>query len=184
MVDGGKAAGRAGRHRSRGTLHAVPTPPGNRKPRLDQETLARLDLLLADRSLSRNEIARQAGLSPDTVSRRAGVVGRKFTAAMDTAVATEVKMQDGRARRRALAERLLADATAEADVRDELDRREARDAQARSALSRSIGTLVKAVADLDAIEVRYRELERETRQGSDIDEWLTSMGVGAGTGTE
>jgi hypothetical protein len=140
-----------------------------------------VDRLLADLSLGRNEIARRCGVSVDTVTRRAGLVGRSFGVSAGVAVAHEVKVQDGRTKRRKLAERLLDDAVTEAGIRDQLDRTDARDAQARANLSRSLGTLVKAVADLDAIEIRYRELEASKRASSDMDEWLEHM---TGTGTE
>jgi hypothetical protein len=181
MAESGSTGGGAGRHRARGTLHAVSVPPGNRKPRIPAEKLADVDQLLGDPTLGRNEIARRTGVSVDTVSRRAAMLGRSFSGSAAVAVAHEVKVQDGRSKRRQLAERLLDDAITEAGIRDQLDRNEVRDAQARANLSRSLGTLVKAVADLDSIEVRYRELEAGRRAVSDMDEWLEHM---TGTGGE
>lgn len=181
MAEGKKPiGGRAGRQRGREHLHAVSAPPGNRKPRIAPEKLAELDRLLTDVTLGRNEIARRSGVSVDTVSRRAAAVGRSFDASALKA-ANDVKAQDGRAKRRELAERLLSDALEEAALRSQLDVQGVRDAQARANLSRSLGTLVKAVADLDSIEVRYREMEASKRASSELDEWLAHM---SGTGTE
>jgi hypothetical protein len=161
----------------------VPSVGGQlRRSRLAPERLAELDRLLGDPHLSRNEIVRRSGVSRDAVTRRAATIGRVFGASIELTAARAAgdrKATDGRSKRRELAERLLADALGEASLRDQLDRREVRDAAARAALSRSLGTLVKAVADLDGIELRWRELDRDKRQSSELDEWLEHM-----TGTE
>lgn len=140
----------------------APTPPWVRD---------RIVRLLTVEHKSRNAVAREVGVSASTVGKIAREVGHTFGTKQDTAQYRAVSWSAAKARAE-LADSLLKSAADENARRDELGRD---DAKLRADLSRSIGTLVRALADLASVEERLAVAERERRGGSDLDEYLRHM---------
>lgn len=140
----------------------------------DEATDALLLELLADLRLSRNEIARRAGVGMATVSRHAAKVGRTFDRSQ-TAAGAEAKLTDARARRAELMGLLIEDAHRERAMRDELASRAIDPARARASLSQSIGATVRSAVDLENAEFQRLRLEADERQASGVDDYLRHL---------
>jgi DNA-binding LacI/PurR family transcriptional regulator len=140
--------------------------------RLDDDTEARLYDLLADLSLTRNEIAKRAGVGPATVSRHAERAGRSFDR-RHTEVAVASRSLDVRARRVELANLLVEDAHRERLILAELPRSAA--GMERAQLARTVATLSRAVVELDAAERDRLRLEADERQASGVDDYLRHL---------
>lgn len=161
----------AKRRRSPSEQTAKPTP------KIDPETEKLLHTLLADLSLSRNEIAKRAGVGVATVTRHALAIGRSFDRA-PTAAAVANRAYDARARRVELAHLLVEDAHRERSLlADNVGIRTSVD---RAQQSRTVGTLVRAVIDLDRLEIDRARLEADARSGSDLDDYLQHLAGGSG----
>ncbi len=130
--------------------------------------------LLADLALSRNEIARRAGVGMATVSRHAAKVGRSFDRGR-TAVAVASRVLDVRARRAELMGLLIEDAHRERLLRDELSAKAIDPARARASLSQSIGSTVRAAVELESAELQRVRLEADERQASGFDDYLRHL---------
>ena len=170
--EGGKGSGKPR------SLRAVRTGGPNRSaPRaqdLDAATDALLIELLADLQLSRNEIARRAGVGQATVTRRAAAVGRSFDRSA-SAAAADVRIADARVRRAELMGLLIEDAHKERAMRDELSARAPDPARARASLSQSIGQTVRAAVELESAELTRAKLESDERQAAGVDDYLTHL---------
>ena len=164
-------------------------PKGQRKPKsaggrrlLDPAKREQIALLCLDPTLGRNEIVRRTGVSVPTVRKIAEEVGRDFGSPHTAGVTpppTAAQVQRKRTvreRRLLLAELLVEDAITERGLRTSLAA--IRD---RADLTRSIGGLVKALADLAAIEAMERAQEADRKAASDLDDWLVHM-AGEATG--
>jgi transcriptional regulator with XRE-family HTH domain len=103
---------------------------------------------LARSGLSRNAVARKAGVSPSTVSRIAAAEGVTFSRAR-TVEATRAKVADAKARRAVLSVELLDDV---AHARGRL--RGQGDAQSFMYAAKALSALVSAHARLAAIDPR------------------------------
>jgi hypothetical protein len=140
----------------------------------DEATDTLLLELLADLRLSRNEIARRAGVGMATVSRHAAKVGRTFDRAQ-TAAGAEAKLTDARARRAELMGLLIEDAHRERLLRDELSAKALDPARARASLSQSIGATVRAAVELESAEFQRMRLEADERAAAGVDDYLSHL---------
>jgi DNA-binding transcriptional ArsR family regulator len=146
---------------------------GSALPAATRELIERL---LREGGRSRNAVAREAGVSGTTVSGVARRMGVTFERVEQTAAGTQAARADARAQRRLLAEGLIADAIAERELRERI----VDSPRDRADLSRSLGSLVKAVADLDSLEIQRQRLEAAAKDGSDVDTWLDRIRGQAG----
>jgi len=128
--------------------------------------------LLADLSLSRNEIARRAEVAVATVTNYARKHGRSFDR-RHTEVAVASRSLDVRARRVELANLLVEDAHRERLILAELPRAAA--GMERAQLARTVATLSRAVVELDAAERDRLRLEADERQASGVDDYLRHL---------
>lgn len=87
----------------------MPNPAKRRDRPLSDEERDQVRVLYAE-GCGRNEISRRTGIHQRRVSAIAAELGLTFRRAAHTAVATEIKKEDARARRAALAISLLEDA--------------------------------------------------------------------------
>lgn len=158
--------------------HQSATPArGGIGPVLDPEKEKLLHTLLADLSLTRNEIAKRVGVGGSTVTRHAEKVGRTFDRTV-TQIAVQQRSYDARARRVELAHLLVEDAHRERSLlADNVGIRTSVD---RAQQSRTVGTLVRAVIDLDRLEIDRARLEADARSGSDLDDYLQHLAGGSG----
>lgn len=131
-----------------------------------------LDELLADLTLSRNEIARRTGLGRNTVSARAAKAGRTFDRP-STAAALEARVMDVRSRRVQLAELLVEDAHREREILAELGRDVP--GMTRVQHARTVATLSRAVVELDQAEAVRARAEAEIKASSGVDDYLRHM---------
>lgn len=151
---------------------------------LSPERRAAVERLLPDLTLSRNEIVRRTGVSAPVVTRIARELGRDFAGRPgnggtvppggDRGPANKldpVRKATIREKRQELAEKLIDDALEERQLRAKLGM----DIRARADLTKSLQGLVKAVADLAAVETAERAAESDARAGSDVDEFLRYM---------
>lgn len=151
--------------------------PEKAPAKIDPATEKLLHALLTDLSLSRNEIAKRAGVGVATVTRHALAVGRSFDRA-PVAAAVQQRAYDARARRVELAHLLVEDAHRERRLlADDVGVRTPVD---RAQQSRTVGTLVRAVIDLDRLEIDRARLEADARSGSDLDDYLSHLAGGSG----
>lgn len=151
-----------------------PTRSAPRAHDLDEATDALLIELLADLTLSRNEIARRAGVGQATVTRRASVVGRSFDRSASEAAAG-ARIADARARRAELMGLLIEDAHRERAMRDELAARALDPARARASLSQSISSTVRAAVELESAEFQRMRLEADERAAAGVDDYLSHL---------
>jgi hypothetical protein len=149
--------------------------PAQSRRRAPEDAADRLLLeLLADLTLSRNEIARRAGVGMATVSRHAAKVGRTFDRGR-TAVAVASRVVDVRARRAELMGLLIEDAHRERLLRDELSAKALDPARARASLSQSIGATVRAAVELESAEFQRMRLEADERAAAGVDDYLSHL---------
>lgn len=169
--EGGK---RRGLRSVKGASGLPPVDQSSSRAPLDEATDALLLELLTNLQLSRNEIARQAGVGVATVTRRAAAVGRSFDRSQSV-VAVTSRVQDVRARRAELMGLLIEDAHKERAMRDELSARAPDPARARASLSQSIGQTVRAAVELESAELTRTKLESDERQAAGVDDYLTHL---------
>lgn len=178
--------------RSKRKLQAVASPgdvrnrpgrPGRNlagRPPTPEAKVEEIRALLADPSLSRNEIARRAGVSGYVVTRIATEIGRVFrppAEVADTRAATAAHSASATGDRRALAEDL---SSAVAEIMSQLrELLPAKDTRATGDLSRAAAALVRAAVDLDRLEIDRQRAASAARGGSEVDSWLDEM-----TGTD
>lgn len=155
--------------------------PGGPGPSLDEATDALLLELLANLELSRNEIARKAGVGVATVTRRAATVGRSFDRSASV-VAAGSRIADARVRRAELMTLLIEDAHRERLMRDELSAQAQDPARARASLSQSIGATVRSAVELEGAEIQRAKLEADERQAAGVDDYLRHLSGEAATG--
>jgi len=168
---------------SPGDVRNRPGRPGRNltgRPPTPEAKVEEIRALLANPSLSRNEIARRTGVSGYVVSRVAAEIGRAFRPAAevsDTRAASAARSVNATGDRKALAEN-LAGAVAEimGQLRELLP---AKDTRATGDLSRAAAALVRAAVDLDRLEIDRQRAASAARGGSEVDSWLDEM-----TGTE
>lgn len=167
--------------RTGGPDRSEPRAPGGPGPSLDEATDALLLELLANLELSRNEIARKAGVGVATVTRRAATVGRSFDRSA-SAPAVEARVHDVRRRRAELMGLLIEDAHRERLMRDELAAKAQDPARARASLSQSIGATVRSAVELEGAEIQRAKLEADERQAAGVDDYLRHLSGEAATG--
>ena len=172
--EGGKGSGKP--RSLRAVRTGGPDQSGSRATRtnlgLEPEREAALIAALADLTLTRNEIARRAGVGMATVTRYAEKHGRSFDR-RHTEVAVQSRSLDFRARRVELANLLVEDAHRERQYLAELSR--AAPGMERAQLARTVATLSRAVVELDAAERDRARLDADQLHAAGVDDYLTHL---------
>ena len=139
--------------------------------------------LLADLSLSRNEISRRAEVAVATVTTYARKHGRSFDR-RHTEVAVQSRSLDFRARRVELANLLVEDAHRERQYLADLPRTvvdpdtgeiKPTSGMERAQLARTVATLSRAVVELDAAERDRARLDADQLHAAGVDDYLTHL---------
>jgi len=144
---------------------------------------------VSNRKRALEALVREEGLEPYRAQRDAALASARVTGRPAEPAMTEqarVRRQreiagTPREMRAELIRVLAQDALAEAGLRSTLP---ADDMRSRLDLSRSIGTLIKGMTDLEELEMRVRSAESDTRAASEVDEWLGAMAPKTGTDDE
>lgn len=183
--EGGKGSGKP--RSLRAVRTTGPDQSGSRATRtnlgLEPEREAALIAALADLTLTRNEIARRAGVGMATVTRYAEKHGRSFDR-RHTEVAVQSRSLDFRARRVELANLLVEDAHRERQYLADLPRTvvdpdtgeiKPTSGMERAQLARTVATLSRAVVELDAAERDRARLDADQLHAAGVDDYLTHL---------
>jgi hypothetical protein len=193
-IDGGRTEG-AKMPRARRSTRRIPLDTqrlvdqliaANRSNRQIVEMAGVSSGYVSNRKKALEAAVRAEGLEPYRARRdveRAGAArtGRPVAPAMSEQARNRRQREIARTPQEVRAEliRVLAeDALAESGLRSGLP---AEDMRSRLDLSRSIGTLIKGISDLEELEMRKRAAESDMRSASEVDDWLGAM---TGTGGE